>query len=208
MKKRLCVVMLAAVCLLYGCVEQERKHNTLAPTVLLELPQTRQATDYTCGVAVLQSILGYNGILYRQDVLEKKVEANPEDGTNPRAMMACLAENGIGAELVRNMTLADLRKYIDNGRPVICFLQAWNSDPAVDYTDLWDDGHYAIAIGYDNARIYFMDPSTLANYTYIPNGQFLSRWHDGDRENGIHNGGIVITNPNPVYRRDQFKPML
>ncbi len=211
MHKKYLVLFLAALCLLCGCVaeaERERKNGSSGPVVLLELPQTRQATNYTCGVAVVQSILGYNGHLYRQDVLEKKMAATPEHGTDPFAMMACLAEYGIGAELAENLTLGELRAFIDCGRPVICFLQAWNDDPAIDYTDVWEDGHYAIAIGYDQGRIYFMDPSTLANYTYIPNGQFLSRWHDGNEDGRFHNGGIVVTNPSPVYQRELFKPML
>lgn len=32
-------------------------------------------------------------------------------------------------------------------------------------------------IGYDLERFYFMDPSTLANYTYIPVQEFEDRWH-------------------------------
>lgn len=211
MKKKYLALFLAALCLLGGCVaepERDLTSDPAGPVVLLELPQTRQATNYTCGVAVVQSILGYNGHFFRQDVLEKKMASSPEHGTSPEAMMVCLAEYGIGAELVRNLTLGELHALIDNGRPVICFLQAWNDDPAVDYSNEWEDGHYAIAIGYDQGRIYFMDPSTLANYTYIPNGQFLSRWHDGNEEHQIYNGGIVVTNPNPVYRREMFKPML
>ncbi len=180
----------------------------LSPSVLMEIPQTRQATGYTCGVAVLQSLLAHNGILYRQDVLEKMVGATPERGTSPDSMIRCLHGHGIGAELVQNIDLPRLRAFIDAGRPVVCFLQAWNGDPAFDYADGWEDGHYAVAIGYDAERVYFMDPSTLSNYAHIGNHEFLQRWHDGDGEERFYRAGIVIDNPMPVYSRDAFKPML
>ncbi len=51
----------------------------------------------------------------------------------------------------------------------------------------WNEGvrlvgpnHYAVAIGYDEKHIYFMDPSTLGHYTFIPIAEFLDRWHDMD----------------------------
>ena len=201
-------VLLILMTALYGCTDTGSRVAELKPSVLIEIPQTRQATAYTCGVAVLQSILAFNGILYRQDVLERTVGATPEDGTNSQAMIQCLNENGIGAVIVRNMTLEQLRGYIRAGRPVVCFLQAWNENPAFDYSEGWEDGHYAVAIGYDPYRIYFMDPSTLAKYAYIDNDQFLKRWHDGNELHQVYQTGIVVTNPNPVYQRNAFSPML
>ncbi len=182
--------------------------DPVRPRALIELPQTRQATNYTCGVAVVQSLLAHGGILYRQDVLEKELGATPEDGTGPEAIMASLRQHGFEAALEQNMTLERLRHHIDAGRPVVCLLQAWNGDPDFDYTDGWEDGHYAIAIGYDDCRVYFMDPSTLANYAYIDNDAFLARWHDGNETVQLRQTGIVVAIPSPVYRRDAYKPML
>jgi len=67
------------------------------------------------------------------------------------------------------MTLNDIRNFIDNGIPVIVLIQAW-AESLVDYSQDWEDGHYAVAIGYDRDTIYFMDPSTLGNYTYFRTG--------------------------------------
>lgn len=203
-------VLLLALC---GCAEHnggdaQLGSSVATSSVLIELPQTRQATNYTCGVAVVQSILAYNGVKLREDVLAEKVKATPERGTAPDAMMSYLAEHGIGTRLVKNMTLAELRAFIDASCPVICFLQAWNEDPEFDYSTGWEDGHYAIAIGYDAERVYFMDPSTIANYTYIPNQQFLSRWHDGDETHQVYQAGIVVSNSNPTYKRKAFLPLL
>lgn len=205
--KHLCALLLLLT-VLSGCADRTDRQAQFRPTVLIEVPQTRQATPYTCGVAVLQSILAYNGTEYRQDILERRVGATPEAGTNPQAMIKCLEEHGIGAAFAQNITLERLRGYLDAGRPVICFLQAWNDDPEFDYSAGWEDGHYAIAIGYDSRRIYFMDPSTLANYTSIDNDKFLPRWHDGDDRHQVYQAGIVVTNPTPSYKRNAFLPML
>lgn len=207
---RKCIVVALLLLAFCGCKTNgpQRLCGELRPSVLIEVPQTRQATPYTCGVAALQSILAHNGFLYRQDVLERRVEATPERGTRPEAMITCMEDHGIGARIEENMTLERLRAHIDAGRPVICFLQAWNDDPEFDYSTGWEDGHYAIAVGYDADRIYFMDPSTLGAYAYIPNEKFLRRWHDGDERGQIYQAGIVVTNPSPTYKMGAFTPML
>lgn len=208
MRARWLCVFLFFLPLFLGCSNAPVRQDSARPLVLIEIPQTRQATPYTCGVAVLQSILAFNDFSYRQDILEERVGATPEQGTSPEAITRCLHEHGIGAVIEQNMPLERLRGYIDSGRPVICFLQAWNDDPAFDYSTGWEDGHYAVAIGYDSGRIYFMDPSTLANYAYIGNAAFLERWHDGNEEQHLRQAGIVVTNRNPKYQRNAFSPML
>ena len=71
----------------------------------------------------------------------------------------------------------------------------------------WEDGHYVVAIGYDNKNIYLMDPSTLGNYTFIPIPEFLDRWHDQDpytSEFLIH-FGMVIDKGQPQYDFREIK---
>jgi len=55
------------------------------------------------------------------------------------------------------MTLDNLKARINNKLPVIVLLQARPGKP-VDYADDGDDGYYLIAIGYDERRIFFVDP--------------------------------------------------
>lgn len=204
--KHLCVLLI--LFLFCGCAGRDMPSAASRRPALIEVPQTRQSTPYTCGAAAVQSILAYNGFSIREDVLAGKMGSTPERGTDPHSMMACMREYGIVANIEENMTMSRLRAHIGAGRPVICFLQAWNDDPGFDYAAGWEDGHYAIAIGYDATSVYFMDPSTLGNYTYIPNDQLLKRWHDGDEEHQVYQAGIVVTNPGPSYRRDAFLPML
>lgn len=80
------------------------------------------------------------------------------------------------------MTLSELQGYIDRKIPVIILIQAWRSQESkdMDWNQIWQDGHYVIAIGYDDKYIYIEDPSILGGIGYIPNQEFLSRWHDFD----------------------------
>ena len=89
-------------------------------------------------------------------------------------------KNGIGAELRTNMTLDDLRAEIDGGHPVICTIQAWPTAENENYVTEWEESHYMIAVSYDADNVYFMDPATRGNYTYIANDEFMMRWHDVD----------------------------
>lgn len=40
------------------------------------------------------------------------------------------------------------------------------------------DGHYNVLVGYDHENFFLMDPSTQGHYAYIPQSEFIDRWHD------------------------------
>lgn len=54
--------------------------------------------------------------------------------------------------------------------PVIVLIQAWLDDyeEDIDWNNIWEDGHYVVAIGSDDKYIYFEDPSILGGIGYIP----------------------------------------
>jgi len=173
---------------------------------LIEIPKTRQATGYTCGVAAVQSVLYYNGIARRQDELEAQLGSGPQHGTNNKNMIQVLEEYGIKTTMCHNMSIDDIVEIIERGGVVICLMQAWHGDEYHDYTEEWEDGHYVVATGYDDERLYFMDPSTIDNYTYIEKEEFLTRWHDYDEDQRYYNAGIVIEN-DPKYDSKAFLKM-
>ncbi|MBK7282920.1 C39 family peptidase [Candidatus Aalborgicola defluviihabitans] len=72
----------------------------------------------------------------------------------------------------------ELKGRIDSRIPVLLAIQAW-ATPPVDWST-FENGHYVVAVGYDNDHFYFMDPSTLGHYTYIPIPEFLERLYDHD----------------------------
>lgn len=168
---------------------------------LIRVPLTRQATVYTCGVAALQSVLYHYGHEWREDQLMENLEVDPENGTLYRSMVEFVRSQGFRADVLTGMSLEYLKRSIDRKKPVIVLLQAWPDGP-VDYARDWEDGHYAVAIGYDSERIYFMDPSTLGNYTYVPTGEFLKRWHDIDGVEPLHHFGMIIAPEEETHTYD------
>lgn len=180
---------------------------------ILRLPLVRQSTNYTCGVACVQSILRYAGYDFdiREDKLAEILKANPQDGTNyhniveyMNSVRYCAEEkdsnivsDGVQvfkAEARENISIEQLTAFIEDGKPVICALQAWgNPGKTGNYSDVWDEGHYVIAVGYDNNNIFFMDPSTMGAYAYIPKSEFMARWHDEDCAARLNHFGIIVT---------------
>ena len=160
--------------------------------------------------AALQSVLAYYGIAVRQDLLAAALQADPEQGTNYHTMAAYAQGQGLRVQVCLDMRLEELQQLLDAGQPVIVALQAWADDPSR-YTDAWDDGHYAVAVGYDEDRVYFRDPSTLGNYTYVPTVPFLERWHDMYLEAGapvrLVHVGLVVAGERPLYDPAVILPM-
>ena len=168
-----------------GCYEfSETRTGGNRQPKLIRVPWCRQATGTYCCPAVMQSLIYYycannpKERFIRQDTLAKELETG-EGGTSFCAVEKVAKRHGLQAKSYHNMGLHSLKSNLDRDRPVICSIQAWR-DFYIPYKCDWNDGHFVIAIGYDEKNIYFMDPSVLGNYTYIPILEFLERWHDLD----------------------------
>jgi hypothetical protein len=128
------------------------------------------------------------------------LKTTEKDGTDPQPITDYLnGEDGVSAELrmfdhagadVDDAALAEIERAVDRGEPTIVDLQAWQdvnhvADLKPWATD-WDDGHYIVLVGYDDANLFFMDPSTKGHYAYIPKGEFVERWHDVVGADNVH----------------------
>ena len=185
--------------------------QALQSAIRVRAPLVRQPDGYTCGVAALQSVLHYYGVTVRFDTLAAALGADPEQGTNYRRIAAYAETCGIGVTVFTDMTLETLYAAVNDGVPVIVALQAWGDGPTNAYINAWDDGHYAVVVGYDQSSVYFMDPSTLGNYTYIPTQEFLARWHDCYVEAGetirLHRLGMAFRGEKVCFLPDQVTRM-
>ncbi|HEY9777364.1 MAG TPA: C39 family peptidase [Planktothrix sp.] len=185
----------------------QSRESVKAPANLVRVPLTRQSTDFTCGVAALQSVLGFYGEDLREDELTAKLSPNEKDGTDCRKIESYCRESGYQTSLKMGMSIAELTNLIDQGKPVIVLLQAW-ADKKLDYGKDWNDGHYVVAIGHDSDNLFFMDPSTLGNYTYIPRPEFLERWHDTNGKERLEHFGLCIWKESgAAYKDGQVKRM-
>jgi uncharacterized protein YvpB len=71
-------------------------------------------------------------------------------------------------------------------------LQAWSLENKTDWKTDWENGHYVIAIGYDDKKIYFEDP-WCATRSFLKYQELIDRWHDVDTDGKKYvNLGIVI----------------
>jgi uncharacterized protein YvpB len=79
------------------------------------------------------------------------------------------------------VSLEEVKRYVDENRPVIVLVQAW----AERYMTLEDweknneNGHYVIVIGHHGYVIVFEDPASFRR-TWMTEEQFLARWHNVD----------------------------
>lgn len=176
-------------------------------THFIQVPLCYQETKYTCGVACVQSILKCYGIEYRQDELAEKLHSKPVFGTDYRTIILFMRQLGFQANFAENMCVDSLRFLIDEGVTPLILIQAWPDDD-VDFASDWSDNHYVIACGYDKNQIYFMDPYTLGNYTYIPSAALPERWHVIDKDfRRYYGSGIIIKNEQSpfVYNPNEVK---
>jgi len=176
-----------------------------APANLIRVPTCRQSTNWTCGVAALQSILQYFGDEWREDRLAAELKSSSEYGTEYHMIVKFAESQGYKASSHLDLGLDQLKKHIDSAHPVIIALQAWadaDENNNYDWKNKWEDGHYVVVIGYDSQNIYVMDPSTLGNYAFVPIEEFLERWHDTDgKTNAVCNqlGLVIYKETAPVY---------
>jgi len=151
------------------------------PPQALGVPLVRQQTGYSCGPAVLRSVLKYFGVWDGpEQQLYKIVHTSVEEGTLPEDLASGTRHFGLSAVVEPLMTIERLRLHLGLGKRVIVQLQAWRDAErkALPWREVWDDGHYVVLVALDDGFAYFMDPSTSGAYTYMPLRELMERWHD------------------------------
>ncbi len=161
---------------------------------MIDLPNIRQTTDYTCGAASLLSVLNYYGLYEDSEMnLAEELESDEEWGTDPTNIIKVAQRYGLSTHEFKSMGIDKLQEFVNGGIPVIVSYQAW-SEEEDDWQDCWLDGHYSVVIGVDDELVYFEDPSLGAGEVgYIPKDEFLTRWHDVDRDgNELKQYGLAL----------------
>lgn len=193
------------------------RHGSVEPLPrnLVRVPPVKQRTDFSCGNAATLALLRYwrwdDYAQVDEDALYLPLATTHARGTEPQPIAAFLTTaGGIAAEYrCGNVTVRDLERAVDSRQPPIVDLQAW-SDSAGPWRETWDAGHYVVMVGYDDERLFFMDPSTMTPgaYAYLPRGELDERWHDlvGDHDARIGHMAIFARGSTTPWTPDEPPP--
>ena len=179
--------------------------NNILNSTLFNMPDTRQSTEYSCGAAALQAVLGYWGRDIGEEDIMELLNTDPESGTYPDDIIRVANQMGLEAKYRENLTLADIETSLRDGVPIMVDCQAWRS--VSEYNESWSDelgnGHWMVVIGLDKNNVYFEDPYILGSRGFMTRQEFLERWHnirgldDTDMVKQVHMG-IAIRNDLPA----------
>ena len=166
--------------------------------VMIPVHGADQQKKFDCGPGALRGIAKLFGHTRSQKEMIRMTDAGKRKGTHPEDLVKAARQLGMNAVMKENMTLDELLAQLRLGRPVICAVQAWGDRK--DYHKL-EDGHYIVAIGYNNNEILFEDPSMHnGKRGKMAYAEFMRRWFDkeayADNKFKPHLG-IIIWDDNP-----------
>lgn len=159
------------------------------PGELLDVPDFRQNGAYDCGAAATHSVCAYFGVgPETEEEFIAELGTTPADGTRPGNILALLTRYGLAVTAGQSMDLDDLAAFHDDGRPVICPIQAYGT---AEEEAQEESGHYVVVIGRGMGMVFIQDPS--AGRQMVPEDEFLQNWHDRDADANEYNQyGIAV----------------
>lgn len=168
----------------------------IGPYIKVHLPKVKQTKNYTCGAAALRAICKLYNVGPKSEKQFIKDCKTKERGTKPDDIIRAARSYGLSVKAKSNMSLNELKKYLDLGRPVICCIQAYGGKE--EYNER-ERGHYVVACGYDPALIYFEDPYMKDSRGFLSCEEFENRWHDEDYTGKIYKqfGMVIWKNTGP-----------
>lgn len=167
---------------------------------ILEFPENRQVYNYDCGSNSVLSVLQYYGYMGREDKIMELADTD-KDGTSGEGICDALNYFKVRYEEKQGMTVEEIRELIDRGFPVIISIQAYPDELGKDLSKSVEDGHFVVAIGYDEGGIILEDPSCCYR-TYLTDKELMERWHDEDE----YHWSLVVFGT-PVYKKDIVIPL-
>lgn len=172
--------------------------------IKVKLPSTRQPKSFSCGASALRAIAVHFKVGPNNEQFYIDKCKTDKNGTPPQNLIRTALELGLSVSTKQYMTLKELRDYLDRSIPVICLIQAWGDQE--NYKNHDYDGHYVVAIGYTDDKIYFMDPSIKGSHGFLANNEFLARWHDEEVDGTkTIRCGIALWKPTKDKRKQQLR---
>lgn len=164
--------MLAAVAVAtVGCAPTEPRVTAPPPVMIAGVPFFPDDTDQ-CGPSALASVISFWGPPTTPDELRAELYIPDLGGTLPMDLAPAAEARGLAAR-VYDGALDDLKTQIDRGRPLVVYLDLGR----------WTirKGHFAVALGYDDARGGVIAHSGTDEARFIPYDEFIKQWERTDR---------------------------
>ncbi len=154
--------------------------------VILPVGAFRAPAPGYCGPSTLYTYLQFLGIDAPFEEINYLCKNTQEDGTDPEKMIEALAAYGLHGIDLRNMTVEQVKKFINAGYPIIV---NWQDTP-----DL-GGGHYSILNGYHvkNNEFIFSDSSEMSGHIHMNIPEFMSKWYE--LEDQTERQGIIVVVP-------------
>ena len=197
---------------------QAKRMPLLETPGLIDVPDSRQSENWSCGSAVVSAVAQHFGV--EPDTETEAVLAlgsSPRDGTDPEHLVSVLQGAGLETTALAGMDLDDVQYFLSKGRPIVVAMQAWGT-PEEDAR--LESGHYVVLLGIDAESVIVMDPARfspdeLTGYgesrggqrVAIPRAEFLRRWIDTDAEgNTYERYGVAARGPALLEAKGTCKP--
>jgi predicted double-glycine peptidase len=173
---------------------------------ILDFPPARQADGNTCGHYSLMSVLRF----YGEDVILKEVlgfftEEENKMGLAPQQIVKAAAKFGHKAEIRTNFTVEKIKECIKKDIPVLVGLQAWPENEDKDLSEAWDEGHWAVAIGFTEKYVIFSDSSVFGK-DFLSYKELEERWHDIDYGKK-HTNLVVLVHGKQEFNEESIEEM-
>ena len=182
--------------------------------IKVPLPDAMQKRNYSCGAAAVMAVCRYFGLGfdYEEDfiALLKKLGMKPKVGSHPYQLEEVLDYFELKHKGFCSMTIRQLKSYLRDGLPVLMMIQAYGEDedgnPIESYKGMTKEGHWVVAIGFDDTGIFFEDPSLEAIRGYISYDELKERWQDtGPKKELMKHYGLVVSKPKTFPARSYVR---
>lgn len=142
------------------------------------IPPSNQKYFYSCGASSVKSVFNYWGIYVRSenDILHQ-LKPKLNVGIRPMMIKKIAENNNLNCDMITGMSIRNLKKFVQDGIPVICSIQAWKDKW---FYDRLLSGHYVTVVGFDDKHIYIQDSAIPKYYGFLTIKEFNERWFDVD----------------------------
>lgn len=124
----------------------------------------RQSTDYWCGVACVQMVLGKHGTDVTQHQLAEEMRTSPDTGTEMRSIIAAVESRGFRADPIPTLDQA--------------FGLLWHGTSVLLYYTAYGSGHYSLLIGGSRKHWYLADPAMENGIGWVDKRELIGRLLD------------------------------